>query len=418
MTYFFLLLCSIFMLYRFDKAVCFYVAFYPLISMVGVTNSINLFQVISILAFIAFICLNRHKYNNISIRFPFYTTLILVGISYFISNSLTKPHWPTTIAIFFSEYLFLIVFWEIMCNRDNRKIFFRYFFTFISIICLYCIFEFATQSNPLYEWYVNSSIFIGYNADRTEDIRFGSIRCHSIMRDVGAMGTVCCIAMCLIVSQLMNCYKDKKKTIQLWTILSLSAFCTLLTGTRTVILALFLCVTFFIFILNIKKKIQVMLVVAIAVIAFFDYFEQILLSFTDTQSVTGSSTNMRELQMAVVMNVVKQSPMYGLGMEGTETIINRYVEAYGLESVWFQTLINYGMLGAMALALSFIQSLYYSIRKRNIISVIVIAIFLLVKTMSSIPGIGNGYFLYIVVYLLMNNSNSYLKNGNRYYNNA
>ena len=405
MGYLLLVLCLFFLFYKFDKTVCCYVAFYPLMSMIGLTNSINLFQALSIFAFLNYITFYRHKYRDkvfVKLKFPFYLTLVFYAISFLISNIGNNPHWPTTIALFFSEYLFLIVFWELMWDDKNRRFFFHCFSIFIFIVCVYCIFEFLMQKNPLYDWYVKSSLFIGYDANRTEDIRFGSMRCHSIMRDVGAMGTICCIAICLFFSKLMNSAKiQQKEKFKLEIMILLCSFCTFLTGTRTVIFALALCFFIITLSLDIKKKIKIIACLLLVIIAFFDYFNQIILSFIDTHSVEGSSTYMRELQMAIVLNVFEKSPIYGLGLEGSEIIINKYTEAYGLESIWFQLIINYGILGVVAFIVSLVQGFYNSIKYKNVLSFTVVAIFFLVKTMFSIPGIGSGYFLYIVSFLII-----------------
>lgn len=418
MSYILLLLCLLFLLYKFDKAVCLFVAYYPLMSMVGLTNSINLFQVVGIFAFAMYFISCRYRKDKVEIKYPFYLTLIFVIISYVVSNVMTVPHWPTSISYVIAEYTLPIVFWNLMWKEQNRKFFYNFFISFITIVCLYCLFEFLTQSNPIYNWYVKSSIFIGYAADRTEDIRFGSMRCHSIMRDVGALGTVCCTAICIIFYLLKNLSLTMKQSRNLWILLALCCFCSLLTGTRTVILALALCIVLLSFTLSIKKKVRISLILLVVIILFPDYFEQIFLSFIDTRSVVGSSSDMRELQMAVVMNALNNSPIYGFGLEGTAIIINRYVEAYGLESVWFQTLVNFGLLGAFAFTFSLLQGFYCSLKNKNIVAFTVVAMFLLVKTMSSIPGIGNGYFIYIISFLIVHKINIGKHYENRDYNNA
>lgn len=418
MSYILLLLCILFLFYKFDRAVCFYVAYYPLMNMVGLTNSINLFQVVGIFAFLMYLISPTYKKNKVEIKYPFYLTLIFVIISYVVSNIMNVPHWPSSVSYVMAEYTLPIVFWNLMWNEENRKLFYKFFISFILIVCLYCLYEFLTQSNPIYEWYTKSSLFIGYAADRTEDIRFGSMRCHSIMRDVGALGTVCCTAICIFFYLLKNINLTKIQSQLLWILTVLCSFCVLLTGTRTIILAMVLCFILLSFTLSIKRKILMLILLVLVIIAFFDYFMQIFLSFTDTESVRGSSTDMREMQLAVVLNALNSSPIYGLGLEGTALIMNRVVEAYGLESAWFQILVNFGLLGAFAFAFSLLQGFYYSIKNKNIAALTIVTMFLLVKTMSSIPGLDNGYFLYIISFLIVNKTNIDKHDENRYYNHA
>lgn len=411
MSYLLLIIFLILLLYKYNKACCFMVAFYPLLSMIGITDSINLFQTLSIISILLFI-LKCHAINRI--KFPFYLTIILIIVSYIISNLMNIAHWPTSIAIIASEYIFTIVFWSIVSNKNNRIYFFRYFVIFISIICFYEVYEFVTQSNPLYDFYVNSSMFIGYDANRSEDVRFGTMRCHSLMRDVGAMGTICCMAFCIFFFHLKNGLKNIN-TYYLYVLIALCIICTFLTGTRTVILALIFSMIIISMSLNLKSKLYLYILSFFMIIIFIDYFQEIIMSFYDTQSVSGSSTYMRHWQYLIVMNAFEKSPLYGLGLEGTSIIINRYVGAFGLESAWFQILVNYGLLGVIAFSVSLLQGFYFSLKYKNIIAFTIVALFLLVKTMSSIPGIGNGYFIYIIIYLIKCKNSIY---ENRNNNNA
>lgn len=411
MSYFILFVILIFLVAKYEKTICFLIAFCPLLNMIGVTNSINIFQMISVIAVILFLI--KNKYHRIKqdpryIPFPFILTLIFVCITHVLANMMTVPHWPSSIAFIMSEYMMVFVVWNIFQEKvEYQKAFFTAFTVFISIIVFYCMVEFMLQDNPIYRWYTNTSMFMGYDADRSEDIRFGSMRCHSLLTDVGALGTVCDIAFCLFVFHLNII--QKQKTVIRYAFILLMFLCvasSFLTGTRTVILALGLGLLVCSFSLKYKTKIRILGIVVILCMIFADFLFEILLAFTDTESVRGSSSDMRQLQWNVVLTALSSSPIWGLGWEGTASIMKRFVSAYGLESAWFQILVNFGILGAISFALSFLQGFALAFKYKNIVAIAVITIFLIVKTMSSIPGIGEGYFLYIISYLIISQTSS------------
>lgn len=404
MAYLILFLLVIFLVAKYEKTVCFSVAFYAPLSMIRITNSINLFQIFSILCL--FVYFAGYKKNNSKLNktetFPFLLTLIVMILSHSVTNLFQNPHWPTSIAIIMSEYAMAFLFWNLMQKENNVRYFYLSFRVFMMIVVGYCVIEFLLQDNPLYRWYVNSSLFMGYDADRSEDIRFGSMRCHSIMRDVGALGTICCMGLCVFFSALIKppYSTNKIERVLLYSLIFLCIASTFLTGTRTVIIGLLFCMIICSFCLTAKSKIRLLVFIIILCLMSSEFLYDIYLSFVDTKSVVGSSADMRELQWAVVLNAFESSPVYGLGLEGTSAIMNRFSDAFGLESVWFQLLINFGFLGAMAFSISVIQGFLYSIKNKCLPALAVVGMFLIVKTMSSIPGIGNGYFLYLIIYLV------------------
>mgnify|MGYP004570143451 CR=1 FL=1 len=403
MSFVILFVLLVFLFNKLDSTICFSIAFYPLLSLIRVTDSINLFQVFSIFAVcLFFLKSGKKQLLKMVDDFPFSLTIIMFVISFVVTNLQTSPHWPTSIALLFSEYIMVYVFWIVMHKRENIHIFLSMFTLFIAIITGYCIIEFLLQKNPLYDWYVNSSLFMGYDADRSEDIRFGSMRCHSLMRDVGALGTVCCLGICVFFSFFQM--KDNVTALKKYFYLGLIVLCfvsTFFTGTRTAILGIIFCLIVCTFSLNNKNRIRLLTIVLLFCILGSGLIYDVYLSFVDTKSVQGSSTDMRELQWAVVLQAFNSSPIFGWGLEGTSLVMNRFEGAFGLESVWFQILINYGLLGAAAFTFSLFQGFLYSIRNKCIPAIAVAGMFLMVKTMSSIPGVGNGYFLYIIVYLIM-----------------
>lgn len=403
MSFTILFILIVFLFSRFEKAVCFSVAFYPILSLIRITDSINLFQAYSILV-LAYFFINYRKKHQVmeKVSFPFTLTIFFVCISHVVTNLLQVPHWPTSFALIMSEYVMVYVFWMILQDNRNIHYFFSCFTIFMLIITGYCMIEFLLQDNPIYNWYVNSSLFMGYDADRSEDIRFGSMRCHSLMRDVGALGTACCFGFCVFFSYLQRTMRiTKLKKYMLLGLIMLCFASTFLTGTRTVILGIAFCLLVCSLSLTYRNKVRLLTFVGVICILCSGFLYDIYMSFIDTKSVVGSSTDMRELQWAIVLQAFISSPIYGLGLEGTATIMNRFQGAFGLESTWFQLLVNFGALGAVAFAVSIIQGGKYSIKEKCIPAIAVTGMFMIVKTMSSIPGFGNGYFLYIIVYLVM-----------------
>ena len=90
----------------------------------------------------------------------------------------------------------------------------------------------------------------------------------------------------------------------------------------------------------------------------FTYLES-LFSDKAQESVGGSSVEMREQQLSIVISWFLKSPLLGLGLDAVRYVKDRDYEIYGGESIWFRLLLERGILGL----LSYVVFLVYSYRQ-------------------------------------------------------
>ena len=135
MSFVILFILLVFLFNKLDSTICFSIAFYPLLSLIRVTDSINLFQVFSIFAVCLFLFENGKK-RLLKMRddFPFSLTIIMFVISFVVTNLQTSPHWPTSIALLFSEYIMVYVFWIVMHKRENTHVFYFVYYYYNRVL--------------------------------------------------------------------------------------------------------------------------------------------------------------------------------------------------------------------------------------------------------------------------------------------
>ena len=111
------------------------------------------------------------------------------------------------------------------------------------------------------------------------------------------------------------------------------------------------------------------------------------MSFSDTEHVEGSNTDMRETQFDLAIMFLLQSPILGHGLSYcANNVMGTYQEMYGAESLWFPVMIDTGMLGVIGHIMFFIGCSVFCMRGKNKKPIFFVLALLLLNTMSSIPG--------------------------------
>ena len=128
------------------------------------------------------------------------------------------------------------------------------------------------------------------------------------------------------------------------------------------------------------------------------YLDKIILSFTDTESVGGSNTDMRSIQFELAALFMMQSPFLGNGISYTfEYVADKYKEMCGAESLWIPIMIDFGILGITAIIVFIIQVGYY-IKKYCEIRLLFFLLGILVfNSLSSIPAFSFTQLFYLFV---------------------
>lgn len=301
--------------------------------------------------------------------------------------------------------LFIVLFYYTFIGDKHRllPIFLKSCILFSAIIGFYSIYETMTSSNPIMETLLNNG-WINYDKLVT-DVRYGMKRSQSIFTMHTTNGAVATEMFVVILGGLLSGLVKKTKLNYL--IITSLLFTVLASGTRSAILALVICSFTYLNrrILNFKRLLGVALAVIVAYIAFGSYFDAIINSFLNTESVSGSNADLRQGQFNIALMFLLQSPIYGNGIAFCQTnlIGEGYKNMFGAESLWFPVMIDTGLIGVIGYALFFISSIRYCIKQGTPYLIFFVLGFLVFNTMSSIPGFTITWIFPILIVLMQMN---------------
>lgn len=403
------------LLWRYEYALCAIFALTPVLYELLFSGSLSIFHVLTAVAFLIFL-FRRKKIVAHKEKFPFVMVTVLAVLSQCLTNfASTSPHWPSAFGFIIVNYLVLIPFWYIIQNRRNQSFFIRCMLGMIVVVEVYALFESSVGYNPFFDWLSTTSMNM-YGGDGESAMRLDMVRCHSIIAGSGAFGLYCSLAFCFVFALFQQARSKSNRFLDLL-LMILSVVGVFLTVSRSCIAALGVGVVLIILFSKIKLRYKLVFV-ALALVGMSlsgSFFDAILNSFVDTESVQGSNTDMRAEQLAITLQVASQHPFLGDGIDTAANAMEIYRLLYGAESVWFQLLMNFGILGVIALVYNFISYFRISFKRRNIIAVAAVAIYLVNKTLTTAPGIDEGFYMMLVMFLLFYNSNKKANEVNRYH---
>lgn len=268
------------------------------------------------------------------------------------------------------------------------------------VVGVYTLVETIISSNH-YMFIVNSLEL--YSQDIiVEDIRFGMKRAQAIFGMHTTLGGFSTMMAGLLLWVRLNCplYVKKLGKKKLSIAIGLMIIAVFLTGTRSTIAGLAVVLMSFFSFKHVKMKYVFIAIVSVVIgfMALDAYLDKIILSFTDTESVGGSNTDMRSIQFELAALFMMQSPFLGNGISYTfEYVADKYKEMCGAESLWIPIMIDFGMLGVTAIIVFIIQVGYY-IKKYCEIRLLFFLLGILVfNSLSSIPAFSFTQLFYLFV---------------------
>lgn len=296
----------------------------------------------------------------------------------------------------------VFIFWGIIIENPYQylKLAYKTIFVYGLLIGIYNVLEVLTQSN-LYIDYVMSKNWYIYKEGTIDVIRFGLKRCQSIFGMHTTNGGVALSLgfTLLYIHFYTNFVSPRNRLISLFTgiLLMISVF---LTGARSAIIGMVICLLTFVNFKKIKfKYVASMIVLTMIVAPYIDnYVNEVVDSFKDTSNVSGSNSDMREQQLEIAYLAMMHSPVVGNGMNSTAEIRKNNPYLLGAESIWFPEMIDRGWFGVVALAGLFVSMILYTWKMRRKKLAFFVLGFLLFGTMSSIPWF---YESYVFIYLLI-----------------
>lgn len=348
-------------------------------------------QTISVFISALIIILFPFKCKNISKieKFPLVSPVIILSISYFISNYFSSDkHNGAMISSILSYCLIVVIFFYVFMKDKARLLpfFIKTCLIFGSVVSFYSIYETMIGDNPVMRYLVDNNMVIHGNV--ITDVRFGVKRSQGLFTMHGTNGAVAVELLAILLWTQVTGYLKKSRFVY-FVIFSL-ALTVFMTGTRSAIISLVICFFAFFNPRNIKLKYFTIGVgVLLFIYLFFQsYVDEIIVSFVNTGSIEGSNADMRKGQLNVALMFFLKSPIYGNGIAYcANNVMGVYSDMYGAESLWFPAMIDTGILGIFGYVMFFIYCMSYCRkRKMNNLSFFVLSFFVL-NTMSSIPGL-------------------------------
>lgn len=371
-------------------------------------NSVSPFEFISVIAVVFFVVKENVRIVKIIRNYPFKTCICLMLISVVGTNYLIEAHWPTATLNLCSVYIFPIVLFFSIKDKKDFLFLVNVMTIFSLIMGVYIVFEAITSYNPFIhtlmskDW-VNDSVY------EISEVRFGIKRCQGFFSTSAGSGVF--LGIYAAVFYEISKSFDKYKVFRM-VIVCLFCFCALASGTRSAIAGVF--IAWFIIIRKELFNVRFILIklasVMFAIYFLGSFFLAIIDSFVNTENVSGSSTDLRMVQLMIVLRFWQNSPIWGNGLGFIWHFVKEVdAEILGAEGIWFQILVDYGLVGAIAY-LSCTINMAVALWKKHKIWILIPVGFICSKTLSTIIGVEMSLSFVFAIMLLKYNEFCEVKN--------
>lgn len=371
-------------------------------------GEVRMFPALVLFALVVFLIkVSTHK---IALRYiyprPFVLGSVFVASCYLITAAHAKRgDVSTTIVNLICYFVYPYMLWHSLDSEKRLRNLLKYLKVLFLFAAIYSIIEVVLGSNPINIFAINMGLLGGTHMDSEGGgIRYGIVRCFSIFPYVSAMGFWATYAFLLFYfSKYVYRQYNQKKLLLL---LVMMPVCAVLSGTRSVILTFFMCFA----LLFLDKRLYKSSLFKYIVIGFFvaavflmPFIDTVINSIVDTQSVGGSSQELRENQLEIAYMYMMQSPLWGNGRLYTwNYAIPNTPALMGAESIWFQLMIDYGIMGCLSF-LVLLLCVGYELRKHDKFLLLFPLAFLASKTLSAIIGIDfNALLVFSLILIKMN----------------
>ena len=274
----------------------------------------------------------------------------------------------------------------------------------------YGLFEYVTQKNPVIDF---EKTFIPEDDNGKiyfSGERYGSVRCQSMMAISISYGAICVIWLCVAMS-FRKIYKEIIPSSFLFPFWGLILIATFSTGSKSPFIFLVTYLVSFFFMVSgyIRIKVSLLLGVILFLFVFQSFISDFILQITDSSQTTtaGSDIPMRIMQVSAAANLLDQYGwLFGLGARGVMKANTLAAEELlGAESIWLQLLLEYGIVGCFTYVYMLYSVNKYKkevIGKRGYtIPLVLIISWVILNTVTSLPGIDLTLFLCIIYAAIM-----------------
>lgn len=365
------------------------------------------------LVYIAAFFSKGRKYQFAHMRFPYRVPFTLLFICWIFSSMFAiagfKAELSNLIKIVSEDILLVWLMWEVLETEEDFKLLYKYITVMMFASCIYGLFEYAIQSNPLtlYEATLiqdKTRSFVGLYTNMDRGYRIKSIFEHSIGAGIN-WSLYAVFTMWLWMNNDAEGYKRFPKLAIITAIICIP--CIILTKMRSPLLFFAI---FCLSLVDFKKKRFYSLVVLgiVAVITLMPLLTEnanLFMSFFDQNAqaeVGGSTIETRLTQFTAAFDVVKISPIFGLGNKFASVLPRSvYTMLYGMESIWLWVIVQYGLIGVVVYLFYTVWSLLYvPVKYKSIPLFFLTLAYWTTYTATSVPGLKMHLFFLIALYFI------------------
>ena len=309
------------------------------------------------------------------------------------------------------------IVWKLLRTKEDVLLALKSLLIFFVIVGAYALVELIIGVN-IYSVLINKyGLAAGLLGGEESSERFGLLRCNSLLPYSSALGMTSGTIFMLMLYLKVNKITILARRKELFLLL-IMPFCVLLSGTRSQIVFTSVCMFPFLFYGKfLKSKISktIFIFAFLAILIGYEYIFTIVDSIIHSDKANmGSSSDMRQNQFNICYSYFVYNPIWGFG----KNYIWDYVKAqnYGLlgaESVWFQLMVDYGLMGVITYFIICLSCSIWLSKKSKILSFFPLA-FLVGKTLSIVIGIELSYLL--IVSILMYKTKIFIIDKKKYEN--
>ncbi len=347
-----------------------------------------------------------------SVPFPYIRPFGILMVSWFLSTIFAYIGFLGAVSQFigtvFEQLVIVWMMWKLVNVKNDLHFIIKWFSIAFIVISLYGIYEHQIQANPLVEYEAtligdaDRAVIFTYDADKGRGYRVQSVFEHAI----GA-GINWGMFIVFILSLYVKFYYVFKNKYLVWIAVLLGIPCLFFTNSRGPILFLMLAILSVVN-LNVRRTyvFWIICLVGFVIVSPYlgDYASNILSIFDSKaqEQVGGSNADMRFNQLAAAIALMEKSPLIGLGFKFLNGMNNMLTaQLLGMESIWFQIITQFGLLGVLAN----IYYAYYALWKVPMHYKSKPVFFLslaywLVASLTSVPGmLIHMYYLFIIIFI-------------------
>lgn len=280
--------------------------------------------------------------------YPFFIPSILVALSFAITNVLAESHWPSTVFVLSTIYGFPFLVWSVIDDERDLKFLLYSYAVCFAFCVLYALVELFFSENVVVVKLLEMGI-VNPNVLNYAETRFGFKRLQSFFDTPMSMG----LAVGTFGYLLFEYRKiTKDGDLLIYFLMGGCFVLPWLTGSRAVFVAMIILVIPVLYDFM-RENSSVLLKIALlggAVFLLGDWILTLVDSFVNSDSaVSGSSLDMRLMQLAVILPFFFNSPIWGNGYAYTWTFVKAVdSDLLGAESVWLQIPVDFGIVGMIA----------------------------------------------------------------------